>query len=147
MPETPHILLVEDNDLDVEILKRGMQKARIDNPIIRAIDGLDALEMLQKHVQSPASVEPLVILLDINMPRMNGHDFLREMRAIPEIASHQVFVFTTSNSSTDIAKAFEQNANGYFVKPTGMADLVPLLITLKNYWDHCCYPTQQNPVQ
>ncbi|MEM7470552.1 MAG: response regulator [Pseudomonadota bacterium] len=141
MQATPSILLVEDNDLDVEILRRGLRKIEMENPVTRAHDGIEALEILQKHVEDATLPEPFVILLDINMPRMNGHEFLREMRATPEMAHHQVFVFTTSNNPSDIAQAYEHHASGYFVKPQRSVELSALLDALRNYLSQTQYPT------
>ncbi|MCY4333562.1 MAG: response regulator [Litoreibacter sp.] len=147
MTDAPAILLVDDNDLDVEILTRALAKADINNPVIRAVDGIDALQILKDHAANPHLPEPFVVLLDINMPRMNGLEFLSAMRNDPTLASRQVFVFSTSGHQADIASAYAEHASGYFVKPNKTSDLVLLLKALKGFWDQCRYTTSNYSAQ
>lgn len=137
MSEDINILLVEDNDLDVEILKRGLAKIGASGSLLRANDGLEALEMLKTDAVAPTLPRPFVILLDINMPRMNGHEFLEALRATEEIKDARVFVFTTSDSKQDVCRAYRNNANGYIVKPNGTSELRDVLETLHRFWAIC----------
>jgi len=123
------ILLVEDNDFDVRRIERAISKIGADMPLFRAIDGQDALEMLRGQVIE----RPMVILLDINMPRMNGIEFLRELRSEPEFSRIPVHVVTTSDYYRDISAVYEFGVNGYYVKPsTGqeMTDITRSLLHL-----------------
>lgn len=137
MKNSMNILLVEDNDLDVEILKRGLKKLGAPNSLVRARDGLEALQMLTDDLIDNKLPKPHVILLDINMPRMNGHEFLKELRETKGIRDARVFVFTTSDSKKDIGLAYQSNANGYIVKPNSASELGDVLQTLKQFWAIC----------
>lgn len=140
-----NILLVEDNDLDVEILKRGLKKIGASGSLVRARDGLEALEILKNEVGSGPVPAPFVILLDINMPRMNGHEFLEALRQKEEIADARVFVFTTSDSQKDISLAYRKNTCGYIVKPNGASELNNILLSLRSFWRTCEYPMDVYP--
>lgn len=135
-----NILLVEDNDIDVEILQRGLTKVGATGSLVRARDGIEALEVLKKDASDRNLPRPYVVLLDINMPRMNGHEFLEAVRSDAETRDARIFVFTTSDSKRDVCLAYRNNANGYIVKPTGSADLVGILETLQGYWSICENP-------
>ncbi|KHA51204.1 response regulator [Sulfitobacter geojensis] len=135
-----NILLVEDNDIDVEILKRSLRKLGSTGSLMRAKDGVEALEILSDDVLRQQLVRPYVILLDINMPRMNGHEFLAQLRQTEGIKSARVFVFTTSASKKDIELAYENYANGYIVKPDSSSELSDVLKTLQEYWSLCKMP-------
>lgn len=138
-----NILLVEDNDVDVEILKRGLRKIDAEGSLIRARDGVDALEILVNDAGKIALPNPYVILLDINMPRMNGHEFLKELRAHEALKAAKVYVFTTSASQTDIDLAHEHLANGYIVKPETSTELRDVLEALKRFWELCEHPSEE----
>lgn len=140
MLDTMNILLVEDNDIDVEILKRGLRKAGPAGELVRARDGLEALEILKEAPHTAALPKPFVVLLDINMPRMNGHEFLSELRAIPELKNVRVFVFTTSDNRKDIDLAYKNNASGYIVKPNSSMETLGVISALKSFWNVCEHP-------
>lgn len=135
-----NILLVEDNDLDVAILRRSMKKLDIFNSLIRARDGLEALEFLKSNLVKRELQHPYVILLDINMPRMNGHEFLAELRETDALKDSRVYVFTTSDSKKDINLAYENNVNGYIVKPNSTSELTDILKALQEFWSICEVP-------
>ncbi len=133
-----NILLVEDNDLDVELLLRGLRKVDASGEVLRARDGIEALEMLRR---SDANLpEPFVILLDVNMPRMGGHEFLSELRETEGICDSRVFMLTTSASQIDISRAYSKHVSGYLVKPSTSVDLKKVLLTLKGFWESCENP-------
>lgn len=135
-----NILLVEDNDVDVEILRRALRKLSSTGLLVRAKDGVEALEILCDNVRKRQLHHPYVILLDINMPRMNGHEFLAKLRQTEEIKLARVFVFTTSASKKDVELAYENNANGYIVKPDSSSELSDVLTTLQEFWRLCKSP-------
>jgi len=131
MAEDVCILLIDDDDIDVELITRGFRKKRIANRIIRARDGREGLEMLSTPRAVP---EPYLILLDINMPRMNGHEFLERLRATPRLHDAVVFVLTTSDADRDKIQAYARNVAGYIVKDRAGADFVELIELLDHYW-------------
>jgi CheY-like chemotaxis protein len=140
MTDAMNILLVEDDDVDAQILKRGLKKIGHVGSFVRATDGAEALELLDKDTRDPCLPKPHVVLLDINMPRMNGHEFLEKIRTTPQLKQTCVFVFSTSNNRTDVERAYENNANGFIVKPQSAADMQAILTMIRNFWEICSLP-------
>ncbi|WP_254413257.1 response regulator [Dyadobacter diqingensis] len=132
------ILLVEDDEVDIMNVKRAFKKNNISNPLVVAHNGLEALEVLR----SPATdaPKPRIILLDLNMPKMGGIEFLKEIRQDPELSSLSVFVMTTSNEDGDKIDAFNLNVAGYILKPLSMDRFIAAVSTLNSYWTLCEYP-------
>lgn len=138
----PTILLVEDNDLDVENLERCLRKLKINNPIIRAKDGLEGLNILRSVDPETGVKRPCVVLLDLNMPRMNGIEFLEALRRDDSISNTPVFVLTTSDHHQDIHAAHRHNVCGYIVKPLERSQMIDALNMLNSYWRICKLPTE-----
>lgn len=124
------ILLVEDDDVDAKGIERALRKMQLSNPLSRARDGIEALEILR----SDAIKKPRVVLLDINMPRMGGLEVLKELRADPALRDTIVFVLTTSSREDEINEAYQNNIAGYIVKTSLSHDFNQLLIFLDQYW-------------
>ena len=114
--ETPHILLVEDDDIDAEAIERLFKKQNVTYPIHRASDGVEALRCLRGEEGRGKLSRPYMILLDLNMPKLNGIEFLEELRRDEELRDSIVFVLTTSDSDRDNAAAYAKNVAGYLVK-------------------------------
>ena len=136
-----NLLLVDDDDLDVMAMRRALTKARVANPVYVARDGLQALEMLRGKGDNPVP-SPRLILLDLNMPRMNGLEFLAELRDDKELKNSIVFVLTTSEDDDDIARAYESLVAGYMVKSKAGEDFVKLVGMLDHYWKVIEFPTK-----
>jgi CheY-like chemotaxis protein len=128
-----NILLVEDDEVDVMNVKRAFSKSNIQNPLFVASNGVEALEMLNSEI-SPL---PRIIILDINMPKMNGIEFLKALRADENLKHISVFVVTTSNEDSDKIKAYDLNVAGFILKPLSFEKFMSSVSTLKNYWDLC----------
>ncbi len=126
-----NILLVEDDQVDVMNVQRAFEKNKILNPLFIAGDGMQALEMLRAG-RIPS--ERRIILLDLNMPRMNGIEFLRELRADPVHRLSPVIVLTTSNAEKDRVDAYNFNVAGYLVKPVTFVNFVEVMAALNKYW-------------
>jgi CheY-like chemotaxis protein len=126
-----NILLVEDDSVDVMNVRRAFEKNRIANPLFVANNGADALSMLRSG-QVPG--ERRIVLLDLNMPRMNGLEFLRELRADPKLHSTVVIVLTTSNDERDKVEAYNLNVAGYLLKPVTFINFVETMAALNKYW-------------
>jgi CheY-like chemotaxis protein len=126
-----NILLVEDDHVDVMNVKRAFEKNRITNPLYVAGDGLEALEMLRTG-KLPSTRR--LILLDLNMPRMNGIEFLRALRQDPELQHTPVVILTTSNAERDKIEAYNLNVAGYLLKPVTFLNFVELTAALNKYW-------------
>ncbi|MBW8828375.1 MAG: response regulator [Burkholderiales bacterium] len=110
------ILLVEDDDVAAESVMRSLAKTSVPFPVVWAEDGLAALEILRGQDTARHIHRPLVILLDLNMPRMNGFEFLQQLRADPDIRDEVVFVLTTSDADADRTRAYHEQIAGYMVK-------------------------------
>jgi CheY-like chemotaxis protein len=128
---TLNILLVEDDDVDVMNVRRAFRKSNIGNPLYVAANGEQALQMLRAG-QVPR--ERRLVLLDLNMPRMNGIEFLRELRADPELRCTSVVVLTTSNDDRDRVEAYNLNVAGYILKPVTFQNFCDAMLTLNKYW-------------
>jgi CheY-like chemotaxis protein len=140
MTGTVNLLLVEDDEVDVQGFKRAFAKHRIGNPIITAKDGIEALEILRGENGKTRLPKPHVVLLDLNMPRMNGFEFLEAIRADPELASTLVFMVTTSKAEEDKAKAYGQHVAGYIVKQDPANTFVQAVSMLEHYWKIVEFP-------
>lgn len=128
--KTVNLLLVEDDDVDAMGVTRALQRHRIVNPLIRARDGIEALELLR----SGAVPRPYLILLDLNMPRMGGLELMRELRNDPKLSDSVVFVLTTSKSDEDMTAAYRAHVAGYIVKREIGSSFSDLVTMLDAYW-------------
>jgi CheY-like chemotaxis protein len=132
-----HILLVEDDAVDVMNVRRAFEKNNIINPLHVASNGVEALQML-RNGQVPG--DRRMVLLDLNMPRMNGIEFLRHVRSDPQLNLIPVVVLTTSADERDKVEAFNLNVAGYLVKPVTFGDFAELMATLNKYWSVVEFP-------
>jgi CheY-like chemotaxis protein len=129
------LLLIDDDEVDVMTVKRAFKKNNITNPLYVANNGLEALAMLRgKEMPKLLPGQRRLILLDLNMPKMSGIEFLRELRADPELKPLPVIVLTTSNEDQDKVEAYNLNVAGYIIKPVTFAKFVEAVGTLSKYW-------------
>jgi CheY-like chemotaxis protein len=110
------ILIVDDDEVDARAIERGLRQQKIGNPVYVAPDGREGLAMLRGAEGRSKLKRPYLILLDLNMPRMNGLEFLKELRNDSELTDSIVFVLTTSSANEDKAAAYEQHIAGYLEK-------------------------------
>ena len=126
-----NILLVEDDEVDVLNVRRAFSKHNIANPLFVAGNGIEGLEMLRNGTV-PRSRR--IVLLDLNMPMMNGIEFLRALRADPDLRLTPVVVLTTSNDERDRTEAYNLNVAGYILKPVTFMNFGEVMATLNRYW-------------
>lgn len=126
-----HILLVEDDEVDVMNVKRAFEKNKILNPLFVATNGLEALSMLR---EGKVPRQRRLVLLDLNMPGMNGFEFLRQLRADPELSMTPVVVLTTSGDEKDRIEAYGFNVAGYLRKPVEFPRFMEVTAALNKYW-------------
>jgi len=126
-----NILLVEDDEVDVMNVRRAFKKGNISNPLFVAGNGLEALEMLRSD-QLPKHRR--LVLLDLNMPKMNGIEFLRALRADPELSPTPVVVLTTSDAERDRVEAYNLHVAGYLLKPVTFANFCDTMVAMNKYW-------------
>ena len=127
-------LLVEDDEVDVKALKWAFDKLKVANPLVIASDGVEALEMLKDLPR------PYLIITDINMPRMNGIEFLRKIRASENYRDSIVFVLTTSNDEQDKIDAYDLNVAGYMLKTDMGTSFTRAISLIDNYWKVVEFP-------
>jgi CheY-like chemotaxis protein len=133
-PRTAHLLHVEDDDLCLMGLNRAFKAAKISNPVSFAHDGIEALEMLRGTNGRPRLRRPFLILLDLNMPRMDGIEFLRELRKDDELKKSIVFIMTTSDANEDKVRAYNLGAAGYILKSNPANAFLEATMLLNAYW-------------
>lgn len=125
-----NILLVEDDEVDIENVRRALRKRKIANPLFVARDGLEALELLEREQVTA----PVMILLDINMPRMDGLEFLKRIRKDDQHKNHTVFVLTTSARLSDLYQAYDLSVSGYMMKSDVGDAFIEALELVDDYW-------------
>lgn len=136
-----NILLVEDDEVDVMNVRRAFKKGHITNPLYVAGNGIEALAMLRGDEQLPQiPSERRLILLDLNMPKMNGIEFLAELRTDSQLKHTPVVVLTTSSEDRDRVSAYDFNVAGYLLKPITFTTFVEVMTTLNQYWALCQMP-------
>jgi len=129
------ILLVDDNPDDVELAERAFKRSRLGNRLITKRDGQEALDyLLGKGDDARMSPLPDLILLDLNMPRVDGLEVLRRMRAAKRTRWLPVVVLTTSDEQRDIAASYRLGANSYIRKPVDMQDFLDTIRSVETYW-------------
>lgn len=126
-------LLVDDDEVDVAALQRAFRKAQSSHPLVVAGDGVEALDYLRGTGGKPPLARPYVILLDLNMPRMSGQEFLRELRDDPDHRDAVVFALTSSKDERQKEDIYGFKVAGYFVKSGEMGDFIDLARMLKLY--------------
>jgi CheY-like chemotaxis protein len=133
-PGTAHLLHVEDDDLCIMGLARAFKKTNIANPISFAHDGIDALEMLRGTNGRRRFPRPHLILLDLNMPRMGGIEFLEELRHDDDLRKSVVFIMTSSGADEDKTDAYNLGVAGYILKSNPANAFLEATALLATYW-------------
>jgi CheY-like chemotaxis protein len=131
------ILLVEDSPADIKITERALRESAIPVELLVVRDGQEAVDYLQRkgvHAASPKWRSPDLILLDLNLPRLNGREVLQHIRATPSLRGVPVVVLTTSNRAEDVQDVYNAGANTYIEKPQDFSDFVEVLKTIQRYW-------------
>jgi CheY-like chemotaxis protein len=136
--KTAHaILLVEDNPADVKITQRALKESGVPVELIVVRDGQEAVDYLLRqgtHAQDPEWREPDLILLDLNLPRLNGREVLERVRGTPGLKAVPVIVLTTSSRLEDVREMYAAGANTYIEKPQDFSRFVQVLQTIQRYW-------------
>lgn len=132
--ESLRILVVEDNHSDVELLKEAFYECRLNTKIKSASDGVEALEYLRSLDVKNKEAFPQLILLDLNMPRKDGREFLAEIQKERILKLIPVCVLTSSEAESDVFRAYELQANCYIRKPSEFSELIRIAQSLHNFW-------------
>ncbi len=132
--KTINILLVDDDDVDTKSIIRAIRKAKILNPIYRAVDGIEALSMLRGEGEYEMVPKPNILIVDLKMPRMDGIEFIQELRKDENLKSTVVFVLSTSKHDEEKMAAYNLNVAGYIVKERAGSDFANLVELIGHYW-------------
>jgi CheY-like chemotaxis protein len=131
--EPVEILLVEDNPGDVRLTQEAFREGRIENKLTVAGDGEGALELLRGRL-AVGEARPGLILLDLNLPRMDGRDVLAELKGDPQLKVIPVVVLTSSSAERDVVESYERNANAYVTKPIDIDEFLAVIRALEGFW-------------
>jgi len=130
MRDSRPVLLVEDDSIDAMTVQRAFRDLKVTNPLKHTVNGEQALA----YLQNPANDKPCVILLDLNMPKMNGTEFLAVAKSDPALKKIPVIVLTTSSEERDIVESFRLSVAGYIIKPVDYRKFVEAIRTIDLYW-------------
>jgi two-component system, chemotaxis family, response regulator Rcp1 len=134
-PSRPiEVLLVEDNPGDVRLTREALREGKVRNNLHVVRDGLEALAFLRRADSFEDAVRPDLILLDLNLPRMDGREVLQEIKQDPALRNIPVVVLTTSEAEQDIVRAYDLHANCYITKPVGLEQFITVVQSIESFW-------------
>ncbi|MDO9373668.1 MAG: response regulator [Bacteroidota bacterium] len=133
-PETIHILLVEDNEGDIWLTLEALHQAKINNNVSVVRDGEEALSFLNKQGKHLRAIAPDLILLDINLPKIDGKEVLANIKNDDHLKQIPVVMLTTSSAEKDILESYKSHANCYITKPVDLDQFIQVVHTIKNFW-------------
>jgi CheY-like chemotaxis protein len=134
MTKAVHILLVEDNEGDIVLTLEALKEARIHNNVDVIRDGEKAMEFLKKEGEFGNAKTPDLILLDINLPKIDGKEVLASIKNDEVLKIIPVVMLTTSDSEKDIIESYNSHANCYITKPVGFENFMRVILTIKEFW-------------
>jgi CheY-like chemotaxis protein len=135
-----NFLIVDDDEVSIKTIIRAMKKNNIANPTHIASDGIEAMQILNRSMDANTGMPPFIVTLDLNMPRMNGIEFLESIRKHPVYKKLIVFVLTTSDCPTDIDAAYSKNIAGYIVKDNAVETFAEAMRILSDFSKMIVYP-------
>jgi len=128
------ILLVEDNPGDVRLTQEALRDAKVRNTMHVAADGVEAMEFLRRQGKHADVPRPDLILLDLNMPRMDGREVLAAIKADPSLRRIPVVILTTSDDEKDVLKSYDLHANCYITKPVELPQFIEVVRSIEDFW-------------
>jgi CheY-like chemotaxis protein len=134
LSKTESILLIEDDRVDIMTVQRALKKNKISNPLFIARTGHEAFNMLRGE-KGKDQVTPALILLDLNLPKMSGIEFLHKLRKDPKLSEQRIIVLTSSNEPKDRHAAFEYDVDDYIVKPHSFSEFTRAIATILELWE------------
>jgi two-component system, chemotaxis family, response regulator Rcp1 len=137
--DTPNIrpaelLLVEDSPGDVELTREALDEAKVANRLHVVSDGVEAMAFLRREGRWAGAVRPDLVLLDLNLPRMDGREVLAAIKGDPDLRRIPVVVLTTSEAERDVLAAYQLHANAYIVKPVDLAQFLAVVRSVEGFW-------------
>jgi len=137
------ILIVEDNPGDVRLVREALKACASSHRLQVARDGEEALAMLRRQPPHQGSSRPNLVLLDLNLPRMDGRELLAQLKHDPELRRIPVVVLTTSGAERDVQSSYDLHANGYVVKPIEVEQLFDMIRVIEQFWFHVARLAEQ----
>ena len=134
MRNTVEILLVEDNPADVDLTRETLEFAKIRNRLHAVSDGVEALAFLRREPPHEDAVRPDLILLDLNLPRMDGREVLQALKGDASLRSIPVVVLTSSDAEKDVLKSYDLGANCYITKPVDLDQFADVVRSIEDFW-------------
>jgi chemotaxis family two-component system response regulator Rcp1 len=128
------ILLIEDNPGDVELIREALQSGKVLNHISLAVDGEDAMAFLNRESRYAAAPRPDLIMLDLNLPKKNGFEVLKEIRGNPRLSRVPVIILTSSQADRDILKSYDLHANCFVSKPVDVDEFLSVVRSTGEFW-------------
>ncbi len=128
------ILLIEDNPGDARLAQEALKEGKIDNPISVVEDGVEAMVFLRREGKYRGAPRPDLILLDLNLPRVDGRQVLAEIKPDPDLGRIPVVILTSSNAEQDVVKAYDLHANCYVVKPVDFVKMTEVVRSIQQFW-------------
>lgn len=129
-----HILLVEDNEGDIVLTTEALEEGKIANSFSVVRDGQEAIDYLEKDGDFEGATTPDLVLLDINLPKINGHKVLKYIKSNKQLKSIPVVMLTTSSDEVDIKKSYKNYSNCYITKPVDINDFMNVISTIEDFW-------------
>ena len=129
-----NILLVEDNPADVMLTREALKESKINNVLNVVMDGEEALLYLRKLGKHKSAETPDLVLLDLNLPKRNGHSVLTDIKADPNLKSIPIIILTTSSAEEDISNTYANHANCYIIKPTDFRKFIDVVKSIEDFW-------------
>jgi len=134
MSNIVNILLVEDNPADARLIEEVFKDTSLDNRIYVVKDGVDAMNFLYKLEEFSKAPRPDIILLDLNLPRKDGREVLREVKNNEDLKSIPIVILTTSSAKEDIIKTYRDHANCYITKPVDFDEFLKVITAIEEFW-------------
>lgn len=129
-----HILLVEDNEGDIVLTTEALNEGKIKNSFSVVRDGWEAIQYLERNEGYEDAQEPDLVLLDINLPKMNGHKVLKHIKNHKDLKHIPVIMLTTSSDESDVIKSYENHSNCYITKPVDINSFLEVIASIENFW-------------
>jgi CheY-like chemotaxis protein len=134
MAEAIEILMVEDNPADVELTKEAFSEGKLNNTLHVVNDGEEALDYLYKRGRFADAITPHIVLLDLNLPKINGREVLAAIKGDEELSSIPVIILSSSEDSGDIKQSYALNANSFVTKPVAIDDFIEVVKSIEHFW-------------